>query len=697
MIRGAAYAKALGPSFNGAVPWSKNLITRNGQILIPCIIKSFDPEATVMAVEEAKGSASIAGDELVSAYIPFAEVQKISSRNEVVFTEAAPRLTSKMNSARSYSGVADVQAGAVDGVKYDGRNVVVGAVDDGLDYGNLNFTNSSGVTRIQYVWERYSTDDVRDCYKSEIAAGNCSIDDNGQGTVHGTHVTGIAASSDATYTGVATAADIMFVFSNADDPDPSGSASTSFGTSVLDGVSLIFGKADEIDKAAVVNISMGTSLGAHDGTSLLESGISALTAAKPGRIVVNAAGNEQVIAEDFEEPTRDYVGGIHASVDVAAGVSKAYRFAIWNGFSAALTGGTIADVWLTSGQKDACSVAIFGYTNGRSTPDFTFPELRSTSVAELASADVPFATSTTDPVTATGNDVTASIEIDQADARNSKPRGMITVNYSGQGTANSLEDLWFDVVIRAGSGGACSGNIWLYPDYTTVNDFLKNIATGEFDVATSSSGAGYVLADGDSFYTTTIPATATGVIAAGSFMPPRPAGAATSTWTGDDDVTYDQSDINAPGGSGSVTGGLSSFTSLGPTADGRTKPDVVAPGEPIVSTKSRGVSESDSVIVDTNYLKLAGTSMSSPHVAGIVALLLQRNNTLGVDAVRTALVTGATTDGMVSPTPDPANSYGAGKVNAVSVLSSVAADTSAYSGTGDSTRPSSGGCSLIVR
>jgi serine protease AprX len=56
---------------------------------------------------------------------------------------------------------------------------------------------------------------------------------------------------------------------------------------------------------------------------------------------------------------------------------------------------------------------------------------------------------------------------------------------------------------------------------------------------------------------------------------------------------------------------ISEFSSRGPTTDGRTKPDLVAPGEGVVSTWEDGSFESKT-----------GTSMSTPHVSGVAAMLL---------------------------------------------------------------------------
>lgn len=64
--------------------------------------------------------------------------------------------------------------------------------------------------------------------------------------------------------------------------------------------------------------------------------------------------------------------------------------------------------------------------------------------------------------------------------------------------------------------------------------------------------------------------------------------------------------------------GTSYFSSRGPTADGRMKPDVVAPGERIWSCRSggRGVTQDDL------YIELSGTSMAAPHVSGLLAAYL---------------------------------------------------------------------------
>lgn len=62
--------------------------------------------------------------------------------------------------------------------------------------------------------------------------------------------------------------------------------------------------------------------------------------------------------------------------------------------------------------------------------------------------------------------------------------------------------------------------------------------------------------------------------------------------------------------------GISAFSSRGPTSDGRLKPDVVAPGERIMSVNARFRGK------ERRYRADSGTSMAAPHVSGLLAAFL---------------------------------------------------------------------------
>ena len=98
-------------------------------------------------------------------------------------------------------------------------------------------------------------------------------------------------------------------------------------------------------------------------------------------------------------------------------------------------------------------------------------------------------------------------------------------------------------------------------------------------------------------------------------------------------IHYDQWDL----------GILASYSSRGPTADGRIKPDLVAPSG--VTTASYGVDK-----------LFGGTSAAAPHVAGAAALLKSANPSLSRDDLWKALVE-ATVD-LGAPGKDDSTGYG---------------------------------------
>ena len=90
------------------------------------------------------------------------------------------------------------------------------------------------------------------------------------------------------------------------------------------------------------------------------------------------------------------------------------------------------------------------------------------------------------------------------------------------------------------------------------------------------------------------------------------------------------------------------FSSRGVTQNGIAKPDVLAPGVRIVAPLALGSAFQTlcpSCVVGNAYLRLGGTSMAAPVVAGAAALLLQARPGLNPDEVKALLTTGATAAG----------------------------------------------------
>jgi serine protease AprX len=68
--------------------------------------------------------------------------------------------------------------------------------------------------------------------------------------------------------------------------------------------------------------------------------------------------------------------------------------------------------------------------------------------------------------------------------------------------------------------------------------------------------------------------------------------------------------------------GVSYFSSKGPTGDGRLKPDLVAPGEKIISCATGSLKSEGAKNQECDYVETSGTSMAAPHVSGVIAAFL---------------------------------------------------------------------------
>jgi subtilisin family serine protease len=79
---------------------------------------------------------------------------------------------------------------------------------------------------------------------------------------------------------------------------------------------------------------------------------------------------------------------------------------------------------------------------------------------------------------------------------------------------------------------------------------------------------------------------------------------------------------------------ISEFSSEGPLRNESQKPDVAAPGAMIVSALSADADFPRSMMVNSKFVAMAGTSMATPFVTGLVALLLQKNPQLDAKAIK---------------------------------------------------------------
>jgi len=104
------------------------------------------------------------------------------------------------------------------------------------------------------------------------------------------------------------------------------------------------------------------------------------------------------------------------------------------------------------------------------------------------------------------------------------------------------------------------------------------------------------------------------------------------------------------------TGARASFSSVGPTSDGRTKPDVAAQGVAVTAAAPR---------TPSGYVTVSGTSFSCPLTAGVVALVLQARPSATVSEVEDALRATASQAGR------PDNLLGWGIVDAAKAVQAI--------------------------
>lgn len=133
-------------------------------------------------------------------------------------------------------------------------------------------------------------------------------------------------------------------------------------------------------------------------------------------------------------------------------------------------------------------------------------------------------------------------------------------------------------------------------------------------------------------------------------------------------------------------GSTASFSSPGPTADGRLKPEISAPGHYLYSARSTDASSpfgitgagNDAPTDSVHYAGLSGTSMATPVASGAVALLLQSNPNLSADQIKSRLITYSVKD-IFTGTAEWNSRLGFGKLNIFNSINQTGGGVGRYS------------------
>ena len=495
---------------------------------------------------------------------------------------------------------------------YDGSGVVVGIIDNEIDFNHPDFKDVNGKTRIKYIWDHtavsanapqpynYGTE----WSSGDIDNGIAIVASNNSTIGHGTHVAGIAAGNGLAlnnYKGAAPRADIIAVVLDFKKPD------SLWLSDIADATDYIYKKAKLMGKPCVINASVGTYEGSHDGRDLQAQAINNLITAQKGRAFVCAAGNRGNV-------------NTHLGYDVKADSSFT-----WFNYNSTI--GTINMV-VYADTADMRNVQ-FSYGADMVTPSYSFRGRTSY------------------------KKIFKFLNTTQKDSLYNKGKRIARIKTRGQLIGNRY-----------------ALSITITPDSTDYYwRFITN-GSGRIDLWHSSmiySGlpspaqfpdiARYKLPDN----TQTIASSFTcapNVITVGSYI-------------------NRNHFTNVNGGSTSdaslMPGNRAFDSSVGPSRDGRLKPEITAPGMWVLSCGNftdLPVSIAlgpTSVAAGGLHRRYSGTSMASPSVAGMVALYLQKNPNADIQQIKTALTQCAKKDQQTGNAL-PNNLWGFGKADAFRFL-----------------------------
>lgn len=206
---------------------------------------------------------------LVTAQVPVAKLQAIAALDEVEQVSIAEMMESNVDTTRSVTSVNYVAEGLQHGLpaNYDGKGVVFGIIDSGIDFNHAAFQDSLGNTRIKCVYMPADNSGTKVTISGTVLPGSefdstriASLTTDLASSAHGSHTAFIGAGSHCgQYSGMAPGADIVMCALAGKNTD----------VNIANSVKYITQYAKRVNKPCVISVSMGARRGPHDGTSKL--------------------------------------------------------------------------------------------------------------------------------------------------------------------------------------------------------------------------------------------------------------------------------------------------------------------------------------------------------------------------------------------------------------------------------------------
>ena len=559
--------------------------------ILPVLIRFTDGSgdaATLAALREAGVEVHSRLGPIATAELPIAAVSAVAALEGVMSIELARRLPQRLNISVPATGADTLRTGtAPNWSGLTGKGVILGLVDDGIDFRHRDFRHVDGTTRLLALWDQrpsgtsgqppagqtYGGECTATMINAAIAGDASACLQPSEGG-HGTHVAGIAAGNGSgtgagqsayRFVGMAPEADILSANGLVTD--------LSLTKSVLDGIAWMKAKAVAAGKPLAVNLSLGSYFGARDGTSNFEVGLSA--AAGPGVIIAAAAGNEG------NDPIRavgplSQGGQLTFDVRVPAG-STNVMLEVWYP-------GT--DLYNVTVQGPNCAVSA------------EFPATAPASLNETQCGRV--GTLNAGPFVANDD---RQVQVIMRNGTASLVAGVWRITFIGA-----------QVVAGTATVSAVTGETGAGLTITRVNGQTLPVVTNQ--ILTDASSARRVIAVA-AYNTNYNWQSAQGAFTGEPFAGP----------------------LND----------LSNYSSRGPRrmcsnpvkCPQVMKPEISAPGTMIMATlaATQPVTNQSTVERDGVHVAKNGTSMATPHVSGAIALMLQKNPTLTPEDVRQLLFT----------------------------------------------------------
>ena len=490
---------------------------------------------------------------------------------------------------------------------FTGKDVVIGYLDSGLSWEHEDFKNPDGSTRIIALWDHTqpnsSNTPVNYGYGQEwdsigINQGLASshIDNTG----HGTTVAGTGSGNGlatGTHKGVAPESDIIAIEIDFN--------SSNFLGSIVDATEYIYNIADSMGKPCVINASLGTYFGSHDGLDPYSLYIDSLINDKKGRLFVCSAGNSGNWGPYH----------LHAQVNNDTTFTWFKPHSNYNYL--------FIELWADTGSFNQVEFCLAADMH---TPVYSYRG-KSQYLNILNHLNTIFY----DTIKNSNNDPIANIQY-----------------YAEQMDGQYLLQAYIPFVdsssyyYRFQTKGSGNYDIWSEQAHLNVSDIVP-----ENQLPTALEFPEII--------NYTIPDTLSTIVSSFQCLP--------SVITVGN-YTNDSGYVNNLGNwvtSNTIRGELSPNTSKGPTRTGLQKPDIAASGDITLSAWPMHAIPfyPDSLLADGGFhYKNGGTSMSSPVVAGIAALFLEKCNLASPEQFKNSLTGSAYSDSFTGTLPDYGFGYG---------------------------------------